>query len=56
VDGQIVGENDRKQGKVIRSVGNRGICLLSVSSIGEKLFVNGVPIEVYRPAWWPKDI
>jgi folate-binding Fe-S cluster repair protein YgfZ len=56
VTGQIVGEDGKKQGKVIKSVDNLGLALLPVKSVGEKLFVDRVSIDVYRPKWWSETI
>lgn len=56
VSGNIVGEDGKKQGRVIKSVENCGIGLLPIQSLNEKLFAGKISISAYRPDWWPKSI
>ena len=56
VDGFILDENNRKQGKVLRSSDTHGLALLALKRIGSTLRVNDATIETFRPAWWPDSV
>jgi hypothetical protein len=56
VSGQVVGEDGRKQGRIIKSIDDRGLALIPIKGINDRLFVGKVPINVYRPDWWPENI
>ncbi|KAI1730668.1 tRNA-modifying protein YgfZ [Ditylenchus destructor] len=49
-------DQKKKQGKILKTHKSIGLALLSLNTIGQRLFDEaGNAVEVSRPKWWPKD-
>ena len=55
--GNLLDENNKRQGKILRVHKEYGLALVSPILVGTTLFdEKGEILEIIRPHWWPTNI
>ena len=55
IDAEVVTEKGKKVGTVRGQCGTKAIGLIRLQHSAEKLNINGDPVQVHIPDWWPKS-